>query len=59
MNQEKSLCKEAKWENENFNANKYLCQSAFQRPLCFNGSLVSRNPGLFKLRKGSHYLKVI
>lgn len=29
MNQKKSLCKEAKWENENFNANKYLCQSNF------------------------------
>lgn len=29
MNQERPLYKEAKWENENFNANKYLCQSAF------------------------------
>lgn len=29
MNQEKSVCKEAKWENENSNANKYLCQSTF------------------------------
>lgn len=29
MNQEKSLYKEAKWENENFYANKYLCQSNF------------------------------
>lgn len=31
MNQEMSVCKEANWENEYFNANEYLCQSTFQR----------------------------